>query len=267
MDVKFSVIIPVYNEERSISKLCYSLSKVMNGLGEKYEVLIIDDGSTDTTVTQARRLQEKNSDISIIILEKRYGKSEALQAGFDNASGDIIITLDGDGQDDPRGIPNLLKKMEEGPDVVVGWRYNRRDSKIKKFSSKIANIFRRINLKDTIHDVGCPLRVFKRSCIKDVCLSRGLHRFFSTIMKKFGYRVEEIKVNHFPRQGGRSKYGIFNRLSEGVFDCCRIAFLDIHKVMRHKRQYQVKEIIRVDRNKTGTISLKTSSSFSIKASN
>lgn len=242
--MKYSVIIPICNEEGSILSLYNSLKGVMSRLNESYEIVFVDDGSTDSGLQRLKNIQAKSNNLVIIVLEKHFGKSEALQAGFDNAEGEIYITLNGDGQDDPKEIPAMLNKMEEGYDVVFGWRHRMRNSFRKKLASKIANIVRRLITRVNIHDVGCALRVFRKKDIEDACLSGGLHRFFSTIMLQLGYRVGEVKVNHYPRKSGVSKYGIFDRLKEGLIDCFRITFIDINILMKHKRQYQIKEISR-----------------------
>ena len=242
--MKYSVIIPIYNEEDALLPLYYSLKEVMGKLNEKYEIVFVDDGSTDSSLKRLKKIDVNLGVLSIIVLEKRAGKAEAIQAGFDNAAGDIYITLDGDGQDPPIEIPTLLSKMKEGYDVVYGWRRRRQDQFKKKIASKIANIIRRFTTKEKIHDVGCAMRVFRKKDVEQVCLSRGLHRFFSAIMIKLGYNVGEIKIAHYPRKAGVSKYGIWNRLIEEVIDSMRLSFIDIHTLMRHKRKYQIKEILR-----------------------
>ena len=242
--MKYSVIIPIYNEEDSLLPLYNSLKEVMNKLNGQYEILFVDDGSTDSSLERLKRVYVNSKNLAIVILKERAGKAEALQAGFDNAEGEIYITLDGDGQDDPGEIPSLLNKMDEGFDVVYGWRSRRQDPFIKKIASKTANLIRKLITKEKIHDVGCAMRVFRKKDVKQVCLSKGLHRFFSAIMVKFGYKVGEIKVVHYPRKTGITKYGIWGRLVEGIIDSIRFCFLDLHTLMRHERKYRIKEILR-----------------------
>ncbi|MDR4504457.1 MAG: glycosyltransferase family 2 protein [Candidatus Scalindua sp.] len=242
--MKYSVIIPIFNEEESLLPLYYSLKEVMNKLSKQYEILFVDDGSTDSSLERLRRVYVNSKGLSIIVLKERVGKAEALQAGFDNATGEIYITLDGDGQDDPREIPSLLDKMDEGLDVVYGWRRRRHDPFTKKIASRTANMIRRLITKEKIHDVGCAMRVFRKKDIEHVCLSKGLHRFFSAIMVKLGYKVGEVEVVHHPRETGISKYGIWDRLGEGIIDIIRFSFLDIHTLMSHERKYQIKKILR-----------------------
>lgn len=242
--MKYSVVIPIHNEEDSILPVYNSLKEVMNGLNEPYEIIFVDDGSTDSSSKRLKSVYANSDNLIIIILKEWVGKSEALQAGFDNGVGEIYITLDGDGQDDPREIPALLNKMKEGYDVVYGWRYRRQDPLLKKTASKIANMVRRLTTREKIHDVGCAMHVFRKKDIERVCLSSGLHRFFSAIMVRLGYRIGEIKVNHCERKAGISKYGIWDRLIEGIIDSYRMSFIDINVIMNHKRQYQLKEILK-----------------------
>ena len=242
--MRYSIIIPTYNEEGTVVLLYHSIREVMSKLNESYEIIFVDDGSTDSSLQKLKGIQVTSHGLVIIVLRKRVGKSEALQAGFDYAVGEIYVTLDADGQNDPCDIPSLLNKMEEGYDVVYGYRYRMHSSFRKKLASKIANIVNRLITKINIHDIGCALRVFRKKDIEHVCLSRGLHRFFSTIMIRLGYRVGEIKVNHYPRISGVSQYGILNRLKEVLIDCFRLIFIDIDILMKHKRQYQIQEIIR-----------------------
>ena len=242
--MKYSVIIPIYNEEGSLLPLYNSLKEVMNKLNKPYEILFVDDGSTDSSLERLKRIYVNSNSLAIVILKERAGKSEALQAGFDNAEGEIYITLDGDGQDNPKEIPFLLNKMDEGFDVVYGWRCRRQDPFIKKFASKTANLIRRLITKEKIHDVGCAMRVFRKKDVEQVCLSKGLHRFFSAIMVKLGYKVGEVEVVHCPRETGISKYGILDRLVEGTIDSIRFCFLNIHTLMSHERKYQIKEILK-----------------------
>ncbi len=240
----YSVITTVYNEQDSIQPTYVAVRETMIRLGRPYEIVFIDDGSTDKTLENLKRLQKNSQDLVIISLLKNVGKAEAMQAGFDHARGDVFITIDGDGQEEPSDIPRLLEKMSEGYDVVYGWRSKRQDSFRKKFVSRAAGVIRNILTGNKIHDVGCPLRVFRKKDLKGVRLSKGLHRFFSMIMEKKGFKVTEVKVTNYPRTRGVSKYGVWDRLVEGTADLFRISFMDIDKLMAGERAYQVKEIYR-----------------------
>ncbi len=243
--MKYSLVIPIYNEEESIAPLYAGLRRVMAGLGKPYEIIFVDDGSSDLGLKQLKDILITADDLVIIALEGHIGKAEALQAGFDNAQGEIIITLDGDGQNDPRDIPALLNKMNEGYDVVYGWRYRRQDPFSKKAAAKIAAWARRAIIgKEPINDAGCAMRVFRRQDIAGVRLSGGLHRFFSVIMARQGYRIGQIKVGHYPRKAGISKYGILDRLATGIADCLRISLRDTAALMAHKSKYRVRDILR-----------------------
>lgn len=206
---EFSVIIPVYNEQSSIVPLFSSLRIVMDALAKPYEIIFVNDGSTDDTLKVLKSLASENL---IGINLKHSGKSLALQAGFDRAKGKIIITMDGDGQNDPEDIPRLLEKITEGYDVVCGWRRLRHDPPIKKISSKIANGIRKMAFRENLHDVGCALRAYKAQSLMGLRLCRQRHRFLTAILKKRGARIGEVDVRHYPRRAGKSKYGTIKRL-------------------------------------------------------
>jgi glycosyltransferase involved in cell wall biosynthesis len=243
-DTEYSVVIPVYNEEGSIVSLCSQVKGVMDQLGKPYEIILVDDGSEDHSLRNMKTLRRQIDELIIISLAGHSGKSEALQCGFDNASGKIIVTLDGDGQDDPYDIIPMLDRMREGYDLVYGWRHDMRGAFGKRISSRLANFARRLITGMEVHDVGCPLRVFKKKDIGWLRLSGGLHRYFSTLMKRKGYSVGEVKVKHYPRHSGSSKYGFFDRLKEGVADLFRISFCDLDALMQHRRKYKIEQVIR-----------------------
>lgn len=242
--MKYSVIIPIHNEEKAIVPLCLRIQRVMGGLESGYEILLVDDGSSDYSLGKLKDSADLLKSVSVIVLSRRSGKSEALQAGFDNASGEIFITMDGDGQDEPEDIPALLRKMNEGYDVVYGWRSGMMAPLRKRIFSRAANLARRVFTGVNIHDVGCPLRIFRKNNIAGVRLSGGLHRYFSTIMSGLGYRVTEVKVRHYPRTSGVSKYGITDRLVEGVVDFFRVVFGGVASLKRGSRKYEIRQIIR-----------------------
>lgn len=218
IDKKYSAVIPAHNEEDNIIPLLRSLESVLRTLGEPFEMIVVDDGSSDATLGKLKSAAAEMQELVVITLDGRKGKSAALQAGFDAARGEILITLDGDGQNDPEDIPRLLQKMKEDCDLVCGWRQRRQDPFLKKISSRAANTARRLILGEKIHDVGCCLRVFNRSVIKDLRLEGGEHRFFTALVTNQGFRVGEVQVRHHPRNSGHSKYGIWDRLTESFFD-------------------------------------------------
>lgn len=214
----FSVVVPVYNEEGSIAPLYISLKRVMDSLKKSYEIIFINDGSQDNTLEVLKGLASESAVLCIIDLNLRRGKSRALQAGFDRAQGKIIITLDGDLQNDPADIPRLLNKMEEGYDVVCGWRRVRRDPRIKKVASDIANYIRKASFHENVHDVGCALRAYTLESIKGLRLYRQRHRFLTALLKRQGARIGEVEVKHHPRRSGCSKYGSIRRLFSSIPD-------------------------------------------------
>ena len=223
-DIEISVIIPVYNEEENIFPLYSEITEVLQRVGRPYEILFIDDGSTDKTFDKLKEILDSDSCIKIIKLHNNFGQSAAMRAGFDTASGDIIITLDGDLQNDPNDIPLMLKTLEESDvDVVCGWRYNRHDSLSKRIFSKFANIIRKSLTHETVHDSGCTLRVYKSFCIANLELSGELHRYIPALLLWKGYRVTEVKINHRPRSFGVSKYN-WVRLIKGLLDLFVVVF-------------------------------------------
>lgn len=218
-ELDISIIIPVHNEEDNVAILHSRLTATLNSLGKSYEIIFVDDGSTDNTY--ARLLKLNNT--KIIKFRKNFGQTAAWSAGFEHALGKIIITMDGDLQNDPEDIPLLLHKLEEGYDVVSGWRINRHDSFAKRFFSKLGNFLRRVLLKDDIHDAGCSLKAYRRECFDDFDLYGEMHRFIHAILKWKGFKVAEVKVRHHPRIHGKTKYG-FVRVFKGYLDLLNILF-------------------------------------------
>ncbi|AFC99387.1 Glycosyltransferases involved in cell wall biogenesis [Methanocella conradii HZ254] len=218
-----SVVIPIYNESESIVQLYDELTAALDKLGQSYEVIFVDDGSTDGSFNVLSDLCKHSKNLKVIRLRRNSGQSAALSAGFDYSCGDYIITMDGDLQNDPADIPRLLEKMTEGYDVVCGWRVNRKDPLSKKLFSKLSNILRQILIKDKVHDYGCTLRVYKRECINDFELFGEMHRYIPALMVVNGYSVGEVKVNHRERCHGKSKYN-WKRLFKGFTDLIVVTF-------------------------------------------
>lgn len=215
MSVRYSVVVPVRDEAGTLEELCRAVRSAMDGAGAPHELIIVDDGSSDGTAELFRRLAPPGARL----LERpRRGKAEALQAGFDAARGSVIVTLDGDLQDDPADIPRLLAKLDEGHDLVVGWRRQRQDPFSKRAASAAANLLRRALLGERVHDVGCPLRAFRRPLLERVRLSGGLHRWLTHLAARGGFSVAEVPVSHRPRRHGRSKYGNAGRALQSLLD-------------------------------------------------
>lgn len=214
-----SVVVPLYNEEGNVVELHQKILTALQKLGRSFEIIFVDDGSRDGTLERARSL----TPLKLIVFRKNFGQTAAFDAGIKAALGEVIITLDGDLQNDPNDIPLLLAKMDEGYDVVSGWRHKRQDPWSKKIPSRIANLLRKFLIHDNIHDSGCSLKAYKRECFKDVDLFGEMHRFIPAILQLEGYRVGEVKVSHHPRLHGVTKYN-WKRGFKGLVDMISIWF-------------------------------------------
>ena len=214
-----SVVVPLYNEEENVRELHKQISEACQKLGQSFEVIFIDDGSTDATAKNCENL----SPLKLIKFRKNFGQTASFDAGIKEAQGEIIITMDGDLQNDPNDIASLLRKIDEGYDVVAGWRWQRKDNFFKKLSSRMANLLRKLLVEDNIHDSGCSLKAYKRECFKDVDLFGEMHRFMPAILQFDGYKVGEIKVTHRPRIHGKTKYN-WKRGVKGIVDMVSIWF-------------------------------------------
>jgi glycosyltransferase involved in cell wall biosynthesis len=216
--LELSVISPVFNEEENLAPLVRQIVGVLCPLNRTYEIVFVDDASTDGSYAKLRELQKECPEIRILRHRMNSGESAAELTGFRHARGQIIITIDSDLQNDPADIPAMLAMLETC-DVVCGRRNRREDSWLKRVSSRVANSVRNALLHDEIHDAGCTYRAIRRAAIEiELVPFRGLHRFLPTIWKIHGFRVKEIAVNHRPRFKGQSKYGLWNRLGVGVLD-------------------------------------------------
>jgi glycosyltransferase involved in cell wall biosynthesis len=220
-----SVIIPVFNEEKNISPLYGKLTSVFEHISKNYEVIFIDDGSSDDTLSILKPICKKDLHIKFISFSRNYGQTAALSAGIDFSKGNIIIPMDGDLQNDPEDIPSLLQKIEEGYDVVSGWRKDRKDPFLnRRLPSIIANRIISLIGGVYLHDYGCTLKAYRKDILKNVRLYGEMHRFIPIYAKWVGARVSEIPVHHFPRKFGSSKYGV-NRVFKVVLDLMVIKFL------------------------------------------
>lgn len=216
--IDLSIVVPVYNEEDSIIPLCRAILDSIEPLKNRFEIILVDDGSTDDTFTRAYSLAQNDERIRVIKLNKNFGQTAALYAGFEYATGDIIVTMDGDLQNDPHDIQRLLEKMQEGNDVVTGWRQDRQDKLInRKLPSRIANWLIRKVTGSPIIDNGCALRAYHSSVIKKFPLYSEMHRLLPTILSMAGVRIAQINVTHHARQYGESKYGL-SRIYKVLFD-------------------------------------------------
>lgn len=213
-----SIVIPIYNESKSVGPLCDAIVKAVAPLGYQFETLLIDDGSTDDTFDQALKVANRDARFRVIKLNKNFGQTAALYAGFEQARGEIIVTMDGDLQNDPEDIGRLIRTMQEGYDVVTGWRENRQDRFVsRKLPSRIANWLIRKVTGTPIRDNGCALRAYRAEVIKKFPLYSEMHRLLPTLLALAGVRIAQIKVNHRPREYGESKYGLA-RVYKVLFD-------------------------------------------------
>ena len=220
-----SIVIPVYNEKDSIKDLLDETIKVMNLNKLNYELIVINDGSTDSTWDVLENLFSQFNKLKVINLRKNYGQTAAMAAGFETANGEIIITLDGDLQNDPNDIPKLIEGINEGYDLICGWRFKRKDKLInRKIPSKIANKLIGIVTGIYLHDYGCSLKAFKKEILNDIKMYGELHRFLPVLANIEGAKIKEIKVNHRIRKYGSSKYGI-DRTFRVLMDLMTVWFM------------------------------------------
>ena len=218
-----SIVVPLYNEEESIPELYKKIKENVRNF--KYEIIFIDDGSTDNSYQRLLKIKKTDKNIKIIKFKKNYGKSCALDAGFKHAKGNLVITMDADLQDDPDEISNLINAIQaQNTDIISGWKYKRHDPLSKTIPSKIFNFIVRLFTGLKLHDMNCGLKIYKKEAIKDLALYGSLHRFIPVILSLQGYKTGEIKVKHFPRKFGKTKFGS-NRLIIGLLDFFTILFL------------------------------------------
>ena len=223
MDI--SLVIPVYNEEENLKLLYQKLKETLEPLGKEREIIFVDDGSQDNSPKILDQLARKDPHVKVIHFRRNFGQTAALAAGFDLAQGEMVVTLDADLQNDPADIPKLLEKMEEGYDVVSGWRKDRKDPYLSRIlPSTMANwlISKVTGVK--LHDYGCTLKAYRREVVKELNLYGELHRFLPALASWMGVRITEISVTHHPRRFGKSKYGI-SRTFRVILDLILVQFL------------------------------------------
>jgi dolichol-phosphate mannosyltransferase len=219
-----SIVIPFYNEEAVAGGVLQEVLDAVTPLGRPFEVVAVDDCSTDGTPAVLAGLRAARPEVRVLRAGGRGGQSAALSAGFRAARGEVVVTLDGDGQNDPASIPALLKALE-GADLAAGVRASRKDTGWKRMSSKIANACRRRALDDPFRDVGCGLKAFRREVVENIPYFKNMHRYFPLLALWQGFRVVEVEVGHRPRAGGTSKYGTWDRLSAGLADLRGVKWL------------------------------------------
>jgi dolichol-phosphate mannosyltransferase len=231
-----SVVIPAYNEQANVEPCYRELVGVLETHGQPFEIVFVDDGSTDGTGEALRRLGHADRRVRVLRIRQNAGQTAALHAGFQAARGAIIVTMDADLQNDPHDIPALLAALP-GQDAVCGWRVDRRDPWTKRLASRVANRVRDRFTRDGIHDTGCTLKAFRREAVQDLHLYRGMHRFLPALLQMEGRRVTEVPVSHRPRRAGTSKYGNWGRLWAGLADLFAVRWM-----ARRQLRYDVEEV-------------------------
>jgi dolichol-phosphate mannosyltransferase len=214
-----SVIVPLFNEEENMSILQSELKAALAGID--HEMIFVDDGSIDRTIERI----ETAPNVRVIRFEKNTGQSAAIYAGLQAAHGAIAVLIDGDLQNDPTDIPRLLAEIHRGADLVCGYRARRKDTLLKRLTSRIANFVRSRFTKDYVRDTGCTLKAMRRDCVRALVPFKGMHRFIPALVKGAGYRLVEIPVNHRPRRFGQSKYGLGNRALRATIDMFGVRWL------------------------------------------
>lgn len=224
-DLDITIVVPFYNEEDNIGPLYDDLSVVLRGFGRSYEIIFVDDGSRDSTAKRAHAIAAADPAVRVIELLGNYGQTAAMMAGIDHARGEILVAMDGDGQNDPTDIPRLLTVLDEGYDVVSGWRKDRKDHALTRtLPSQIANRLISAISGVQLHDYGCSLKAYRRSVLKNVRLYGEMHRFIPIYTSWSGGRITELPVQHHPRLRGRSNYGL-NRIIKVLLDLLVVMFL------------------------------------------
>jgi dolichol-phosphate mannosyltransferase len=231
-ELDLSIIIPVKDEAENIGNLAGELEAAMASVSYSWECIWVDDGSTDRTLEELLALNQRRPQHQYIVLSQNCGQAAALYTGFCSARGGLLATMDGDGQNDPEDLPVLVNRLVlDGLDMVQGVRQQRKDTFVRRASSRIANAFRNCLTGENIADVGCSLRVFRHSCVKHVPAFKGMHRFLPTLIRNQDYaRIVEMPVYHRPRKHGKTKYGIHNRLWVGLMDTLAVRWMQTRMV-------------------------------------
>ena len=222
--MKISIIIPIFNEEENIPPLLNEIVTVMSLIPFPWEIIAIDDGSTDRSYQILREAKAQYPQLKIVKFKRNSGQTAALWAGIRHAQGHLIVTMDGDRQNDPNDIPRMLE-LSEKFDLVAGWRQNRKDTDWRKIQSRFANWLRRAVIQDGIIDTGCSLKVFKKPTLEILPHFSGMHRFIPAILQQNGYTWSQIPVNHRPRLTGKSKYGLRNRVLNALIDLFAVRWM------------------------------------------
>jgi glycosyltransferase involved in cell wall biosynthesis len=224
--IDLSIVVPVHDEAENVAPLHERLSAALRQLGRRYEIIVVDDGSRDATYERLSEIASRDDAVKLIKLRRNFGQTAAMAAGFDHAAGEIVIPMDGDLQNDPADIERLLEKLDEGYDIVSGWRKDRHDNAVRRIPSRIANwlIGRVTGVR--LHDYGCTLKAYRADVIAETRLYGEMHRFLPALAAQAGARIAEIPVRHHPRVSGRSKYGL-RRTFKVLLDLLTVKFLSV----------------------------------------
>ncbi|WP_272700121.1 glycosyltransferase family 2 protein [Desulfovibrio sp. Fe33] len=233
---KFSVVLPVFNEQDNLQTLFAEIRAAADSTGRPWEAVFVDDCSTDRSLSMIRELAERHPEVRYVAFAENRGQSAAFCAGFDAVESEIVVTMDADLQNDPADIPDMLAAFGHDCEMVIGWRARRRDTFIKRISSRIANKIRDSIVDDGVHDTGCSLKVMRTDLLRRLPRFKNMHRYFPILMKMEGARIREVKVNHRERGAGVSKYGTLDRAMAGIYDLIGVKWL----IKRHIG-YTVKE--------------------------
>jgi dolichol-phosphate mannosyltransferase len=223
-----SVVVPVRDEEQTVEPLYAELGAALEPRGEPWEVVFVDDGSRDGTHAALVRLHDRTDNVRVVRLRRNVGKAAALDAGFRELEGELVVTIDGDLQDDPAEIPRLLAKLDEGYDLVTGWKTRRSDRFTRRALSRVFNTVTGWLSGVHLHDMNCGLKAFRLEVARELDLYGELHRFIPVLANDLGFRVAELGVNHRPREHGRSRYGV-ERYARGFFDLLTVAFMSRYR--------------------------------------
>ncbi|HEX3131802.1 MAG TPA: glycosyltransferase family 2 protein [Thermoanaerobaculia bacterium] len=224
-EVDVSVLVPVLNEAETVEELARRVADVLEGMGRTFEIIFVDDGSSDGTPARVRQARERDPRVKLVRLRRNFGKAAALSAGFDHSNGRIIVTMDGDLQDDPDEIPRFLAKLEdEELDLVSGWKRRRQDPASKRLPSRLFNWVTRRLAQVDLHDFNCGFKAYRREVLAEIAVYGELHRYIPVLASRRGFAVGEIQVNHHPRRFGTSKYG-WDRLYKGLLDLITVLFI------------------------------------------
>ncbi len=234
--LRLSVVVPVYNERDNLPPLTAQVLKALTGQVGSFEIIYVDDGSTDGSGPILDELASYYPEVRVFHFDRNYGQTSAFDAGFHQAGGDVIATLDGDLQYDPADILTLLP-LAEHYDLVCGWRKDRHDTLVKRLSSRIANAIRNAVIHDSVHDTGCSLKIIHRRVVERIPLFEGMHRFFPALARMHGFTVTEVPVRHFPRIHGQSKYGIGNRVFKALRDLLAVRWMQSRCLQYRYRDY------------------------------